>query len=240
VALLSHDNSRFIFVVAIPFVALVLTGCASLQPQRWPPPAGTPVYPVYVSLDSWHGMIGFPGNTGIEPAMTISEERSRQDITHAEYEEWGYAERQWYVEGQQGSTGKLRALFWPTPGVVEVARYDRLWSERTPQPPADVFLFHVSAEGFARLRRYLLSTLASDEHIARIERSVFFPARRDYHLFHHCHHYVANALKAAGLPVSPFWATSRTLLSQQLVRAKRLAQELMPETAQDAQWPLSD
>lgn len=77
-----------------------------------------------------------------------------------------------------------------------------------------------------RLRRHLLSTLAAAEPIATVDRSEFYRSLRDYHVFHHCHHYVARALQEAGLPVSPFWAMNRTLLALQLGRAKRLAESI--------------
>jgi hypothetical protein len=168
-------------------------------------------------------MIGFPSSLALKPAVDASADPERPDSGRGGYEEWGYAEREWYVEGRQGSGGTVRALLWPTTGVVEVARYDRRWAARTPQPPADLFLFHVTEAGLLRLRRHLLSTLASDEPTATADRSAFYPSRRRYHFLHHCHHYIARALREAGLPVSPVWAMSRGLLSMQLDRAERLA-----------------
>jgi len=224
---------RAFFTVLNPLLALLLNGCASVQPDLWPPAAGEHSYPIYVSLDTWHGMIGLPLTIDIERGAGGSERQRLGSTFEASqsavrYEEWGYAERKWYVEGHQGIIGTLRALFWPTSGTVEIARYERLWASRTPQPPADLFLFHLSHDGWMRLRRHLLSTLAATEPIATVDRSEFYPSLRSYHIFHHCHHYVARALQEAGLPVSPFWAMNRTLLALQLGRAKRLAEEFMP------------
>lgn len=175
-------------------------------------------------------MIGFPRDISPELNILTSKENaapagdSPKQVERF-YEEWGYAERAWYVEGQQGISGMVRALFWPTPGTVEVAGYDRLWASRTPQPPADLFVFTLSGEGLVALRRHLLSTLEHTNPIASIGRSDFYPSRRAYHLFHHCHHYVARALREAGLPVSPFWAITRSTLAMQLRRAQRVAEE---------------
>ena len=136
------------------------------------------------------------------------------------FEEWGYAERAWYIEGQHGITGVLRALFWPSEGVVEVAEHDQLWADRTPQPPSDLFKFELSEEGYKRLRTHLQSTRESLNSVKAFTRSNFYQATDSYHVFHHCHHYVASALQEAGLPVSTFWALTRTSLAIQLRRAQ--------------------
>jgi len=187
-------------VADIVVACTLLWGCASPIPDLWPPTPDEPARTIYVSLDTWHAMITFP-----------------VDTPHT-YEEWGYAERAWYLEDRRGLTGILRALFWPTEGVVEVGQYDRVWADRTPQPPSDLFLFRVSEEGYRRLRRHLRSTVSSDTPIASLNQSTFYPAGRSYHLFHTCHQYAAAALHEAGLPISAFWAFNRTSLAWQLRR----------------------
>jgi hypothetical protein len=210
-------------------IALVLNGCAASQPGLWPPAAGERSYPIYVSLDTWHGMIGF--DHGVSPGSVLKlgpKEIESSGDNRLQYEEWGYAERKWYVEGQQGLIGALRALLWPTEGTVEIGRHDQLWAYRTPQPPADMFVFNLTEEGLLRLRRHLMSTLAATKPIARIGSSFFYSSRRAYHLFYNCHHYVAHALREAGVPVSPLWAVTRTTLAMQLRRAQRTAEQTAP------------
>ena len=166
-------------------------------------PSGT----VIVSLDTWHAMLAFP-----------TSENGEQ-----EYEEWGYAERAWYVEGEQGISGMIRALLWPTEGVVEVGRHSSIWAERTPQPPAEVFVFHLETEQYRQLRLFLESTRLSRTALAGFGGSDFYPSVRSYHLFHTCHQYAAHALQAAGLPLTPALAFNRTILGWQL---RRLPQKL--------------
>jgi hypothetical protein len=194
--------------------AILLSACASPVESLWPPPQGSTTRSIFVSLDTWHAMIAFPTDTPDVSPLT----------PHA-YEEWGYAERAWYLEGQTGLAGILRALFWPTEGIVEVGRYDRVWAERTPQPPAELFVFRVSDEGYQRLRQHLHGTMSVNTPIASIGHSRFYPAIRSYHLFHTCHQYAAQALREAGLPISTFWAFNRTSLAWQLQRAARLIEE---------------
>lgn len=183
---------------------MLAAGCAAARPELWPAGPGQPTRTILVSLDTWHAMIGFPREDG-------------------RIEEWGYAERGWYLEGRRGLSGALRAMLVPSAGVVEVTVAERVWAERTPQPPAELFRFELSEAGYDRLRRHLEATLGAREPVAVLDGSRFYPAREDYHVFHHCHHYAAAALREAGLPVSPGWALSRAALAMQLRRAARMA-----------------
>lgn len=205
---------------ALLALILAASGCTFAAPHLWPPAPTEQVYPIYVSLDTWHGMIAYSLEvlSETQPAPAAGQRL-------AAFEEWGYAELAWYVEERRGVAGVLRALFWPTAGTVEIGRYDRVWAFRTPQPPADLFVFHLGRESFLRLHRHLRSTIAEQEALARRNGSSFYLSSQSYHLFHHCHHYVARALQEAGLPVSPFWAVTRATLAWQLKRATRLARQ---------------
>jgi hypothetical protein len=191
---------------------LFSAGCTTANHDLSSLPKSFPSGTVIVSLDTWHAMLAFPVHS--LNALENSEQ---------EYEEWGYAERAWYVEGEQGISGMIRALFWPTDGVVEVGRHPTIWAERTPQPPAEVFVFHLEKEQYRQLRLFLESTLLSRTALAGFGGSDFYPSVRSYHLFHTCHQYAARALQAAGLPLTPAFAFNRTSLGWQL---RRLPQKL--------------
>ncbi|OQW32759.1 MAG: hypothetical protein A4E19_05215 [Nitrospira sp. SG-bin1] len=219
--------ARPVIVVALSAI-LALSGCALPVEGLWPPAQNSPAQTVIVSLDTWHAMIAFPTYQADSDQPSdfslergISPQHSSLSIQHL-FEEWGYAERAWYVEGKTGLVGILRALFWPTEGVVEMGYHDRVWADRTPQPPAERFVFRLSEEGHQRLRQHLRSTLLNEVPLASFGRSAFYPARSSYHLFHTCHQYAAHALRKAGLPISPFWAFNRTSLAWQLRRATKI------------------
>ena len=213
-------------------ICLWLGACASPLPDLWPPGPDDKVRTIFVSLDSWHAVIAFPGRSkvgddqpaGVDGQKADASRYPLREVGHA-FEEWGYAERGWYLDGRTGVTGVLRALLWPTEAVVEVGRYDRLWADRTPQPPADLFRFRVTEEGNRRLRRYLRATVADGESVVMLASSTFYPAVRRYHLFHTCHQYAAAALREAGLPVWAFWSVTRTSFAWQLRRAARMDSE---------------
>jgi len=180
---------------------------------------------IVVSLDAAHSMIALPveapvfhvgGNHGV----TEPDSAPRDRPVH---EEWGFAERAWYLEKRQGFTGVLRALLWPTEGVVEVGIHESIWAERTQKPPVEAFRFQISEVGYLSLRSYLRATIASEEPVGVVGNSRFCIARSPYHLFHHCHHYTAKGLREAGLPISTRVALTRNGFARQLRRIMSLS-----------------
>ena len=110
-------------------LATFVNGCAQPIERLWPPPPGMATHQIVVSVDSWHSVIGVwprsgPGSQ--EPGAI---------------QEWSYAERGYYLEGDMGSSSTIRAIFWPSAGVVAVRDGGPPWSERTPQPPARQWRF---------------------------------------------------------------------------------------------------
>ena len=214
------------FSAGLLSLAFLLGGCTIHDVELWPPTPGTPTEEIYVSLDTWHAMIAFR-----QPKVQDQQHFSYMPFLNTPaaeqpaFEEWGYAERAWYLEGRQGWRGVLRALFWPTDGVVEIAEYNQVWAERSPQPPSDLFTFRISHEGYQRLRNHLRSTIMSSVSLETVRNSRFFKSVHSYHLFYQCHHYAALALQEAGLPISTFWAFSRSSLAMQLHRALSLENE---------------
>ncbi len=160
----------------------------------------------------------------VGPTRRAADAVARPD-SDTTFEEWGYAEQAWYLEGRQGITGAMRALLWPSPGVVEVGLHRSVWAARTPQPPSEIFVFRLSEAGHRRLRAHLRGTIGAHDPLLIAGSTKFYPSKRPYHAFHQCHQYVALALREAGLPVSAFWSVNRTGLAIQLRRAARLAEE---------------
>lgn len=173
---------------------------------------------IVVSLDAAHSMIALPVEASV---LYVSGDRGvvgTDDVPGEPrvYEEWGYAERAWFLEKRQGFTGVLRALLWPTEGVVEVGIHQSIWAERTQKPPVEAFRFHISKDGHLNLRSYLRATIASEEPVGVVGNSRFCIARSPYHVFHHCHHYTAKGLREAGLPISMSRALTRDGFARQL------------------------
>ena len=176
--------------------------------ELWPPPAGAKTHTIRVSVDRWHSMIAVAHND-------TSSARGDAQL----WEEWGYAEKGYYLEGDTGCSGTLWALFVPSAGVVQVTHTRTAWSERTPQPPARSWTFRLSETGYERLCDFLEREKKSAEVISTAGGYSWYRADESYHVFHHCYHWTARALRAAGLPVWSFYAPLKSCLEAQLNRA---------------------
>lgn len=194
-------------VTALLVVALLPGGCAQPIRQLWPPPPGARSHVIQVSVDRWHSMIA------LHHEQTSPADESRQ------WEEWGYAEESYYLEGDSGSSGTMRALFVPSAAVVQVASTAVPWSERTPQPPARSWAFRLSENGYQRLLEFLAGSRASPVVISDALGYSWYRASDSYHAFHHCYHWTARALRSAGLPVWSCYALFKGCLEAQLDRA---------------------
>jgi hypothetical protein len=194
--------------LAVYLLIAWMGGCAQPVKGLWPPAAGEPSYHIVVSTDQWHSVIGL---------WPLDDPEGR---SAAGLEEWSYAEKGYYLEGDSGCSGTLRALFVPSAGVLQESRLGRPWSERTPQPPARQWSFRLSERGYRALRSFLESEGASGSPIVEGESS-WYAAAASYHLFHQCHHWTARALREAGLPFWSFYAFFKWSLEAQLDRALR-------------------
>jgi hypothetical protein len=193
---------RAAFLLLLLFVA----GCASPVDGLWPPRPDEPAHRIVVSMDSWHSVIGLV----------------RADGT---LEERGYADKAYYLEGDDGVCGTLGALFVPGTGVIQTTRGARSWAERTPQPPARSWTFDLSEEGRARLVAHMDADVAGATPCSLRGGAVWHDAKSSYWMFHHCHHWTASALREAGLPVFASYAMFKWSLEAQLDRAAGIAAE---------------
>jgi hypothetical protein len=143
----------------------------------------------------------------------------------AGFREYGFAEKAWYLEGRQGIQGAIRALFWPTDSVVEVKKLAEADFKPDPEREMRIWRFVITEEGRDAMMRFLQSWYDPAKVIEVTDDAEYYSGRYAYHLFRGCHHYTARALRAAGLPIRPWWAFSRSLIAVQLDWAQRLQTE---------------
>jgi uncharacterized protein (TIGR02117 family) len=144
----------------------------------------------------------------------------RADFPGARFLEVAWGDREFYVAPRGTLALALKAAFRSRGSVLHVAGFDA--------PPArsfegsEVVELVLSREGFDRLARFI-----DDGHARGGARraprlapglygaSAFYPATGRYSLLNTCNTWIAAALRAAGCPVTPFWAaTASGLLAQ--------------------------
>lgn len=129
-------------------------------------------------------------------------------------EEWAFGERVWFYDEKETDALKqkeymafaadaLRALFWPNPGVIEVSKADKPYNLRNPEGKVTVWQLEVSEEGARRMRAYLEASIGTKQALYQDDWQTYYTAARRYDVLYTCHHYVAGALREAGVPVHP-------------------------------------
>lgn len=184
---------------------LAAAGCAGPAPREaasHPPAAAHRIYVVRaadVPQDAW-------------PA--------RRDFPDAGFLEVGWGDRAYYQAPDPGLWLGLRALLWPTPGVLHFAAFDEAPEHYF--ATARIVELGLAAPGFAAL---LAAVRDSHEFDAAgrplplgpglYGASRFYASRERFHLGRTCNVWTATVLAAAGVPIEPARAvTAGALLAQ--------------------------
>ncbi len=205
----------FIFLLAgTPLVSS--TGCVGPAHQIDPLPPEQVADTIYVVSHGWHAGIVFA------PADTLRHLRLRDRLPiSTRYLEIGWGDAGYYPNPDPGLWALLRGGLWPTNSVVHLIALDlpvteyfrnreivRLQLTRTQQRNFNQFIYDAFKLDGNRSPIYITDGLYPD--------SGFFKGRANYHVFHNCNHWVAEALQAAGFPMRPFFTLTRRQLMHQV------------------------
>lgn len=181
-------------IVPLVLAACLLVACASSSPRLWPARPGEKTVRVTVYATGFHSMLALPAAKG--------------------WEEWAYGEKIWFYDDKKAAGpaekepdlgfrlgGAMRALFHPGPGVIEVCRAVKPYPEREPQEHLRTWQIELGESGYRRMQAFLAQSRASEKPIDQGEGQIFYLAAQRYCLFNTCHHYVAQALRAGGVPI---------------------------------------
>lgn len=189
------------------FIALSW-GCAGPVKGLYPPVEGEPVKSVYVVSHGWH--TGIVVNRRDIPEGVWPEHHDFPDSEHLEV---GWGDRDFYQAAEPTSGLALKAAFWPTSSVLHIMAF---------RGPVEGFLrgsesikIRLSAQGFQELGAFIQGAYARDEAGRTIPlgpgqygTSRFYLAGGKYFLLRTCNNWIARALRAAGCPVTPFYAVT--------------------------------
>lgn len=142
------------------------------------------------------------GHTGLAvraadiPASLLPEKR---DFARAEFLEFGWGDRDFYMASSPGPWLSFKAAFLPTRSVVHVASLqDEL---RVFFPGAEIIEIPLSRAALEGLLRYIHDAFERNGGAAAPLGRGFYPGRETFHLLRTCNVWTAGALRAAGLPV---------------------------------------
>lgn len=200
-------------LVLLAFMLLAM-GCAA---QSIPGPASALDRPhrIHFVRHGWHAGI-------VVRAADVPQHAwpARREFADAQYLEVGWGDRAYYQAQDPSLWLGLRALLWPSPGVLHMVAFSG--PPEREFPAAEIVTLQLTPQGLARL---VGAVAASHEPDAAGEpvafgpglygRSRFYASRDRFHLFATCNVWTAALLRDAGVPLGPLlWPTAQALSAQ--------------------------
>jgi len=197
---------------------LFVAGCHGPVAALYPPRPDEPSLPVWVVEHGWHA-----GLVVDRRALPQGLWPEQDDFPDASYLEVGWGDAKFYQARDPGVGLALEAAL--------VSSGSALHLVGLPALPSQVFAgrevveVRLSRPGLDALARFVDDTFAR-EGLARAPRlgpglygpsvSAFYPARGRYHLLNTCNTWIADALRAAGAPITPVYAATAGILMWQV------------------------
>ena len=157
---------------------------------------------IYVISGGWHTELGVPPEALSGPLAAL-----KPNFPGARYLVFGWGAHDYYMAKNPGIGDLLRAAT-PGPAVMLVIPL-----EISPEMffgASNVFVLPAAPEGIRRLSQFLWDYLDKDEKgapnrigVGPYPQSVFYASTGTYNLGHTCNTWTAEALRVAGLPMSP-------------------------------------
>jgi uncharacterized protein (TIGR02117 family) len=146
-----------------------------------------------------------------------------REFPDAEYVDIGWGDWDYYQASDPGLRLALKAAFWSSRSVLHLIGFkgpvENYFSG------SEVVQVTLSDEGFGRLIDFVSATFSRPDEAALAAgvpglapNSRFYPATGRFHLFRTCNTWVAEALRAAALPIAPAYAFTAGNLSYQVKR----------------------
>jgi uncharacterized protein (TIGR02117 family) len=190
---MEHRRKLKRLALRIVLLALLLAPTAAAS-------ATTADIAIYVVRHGWHTGVAIP-RAEIPPGAWPEAAQFAQ----AAYVEVGWGDRDFYMSPGFNAWYAVKALLWPTPGVLHVVGL-----ARSPEYDfRDVVQLNVTPEGLQDLLLYISASFERPSHEPAAPlgpglygMSAFYPSRERFHLFKTCNVWIARALRSAGLPVA--------------------------------------
>jgi uncharacterized protein (TIGR02117 family) len=197
-------------------VGLLACGCARPIAGLHRDAEGEKLRSVLIVNHGWHSAI-VTKKADTSPKV-LPEVR---DFPEAEFLAIGWGDRDYYQAPDPGLGLALKAAFWSSGSVLHVAGFKGAAENYFPR--AEIFEIFISDKAFQRLIQFIADTFSRPDIAPPVEirpglypDSRFYPATGRFHLLRTCNTWVAEALRAAGLPITPAYAFTAGNLSYQV------------------------
>ncbi len=169
---------------------------------------------IFVVHDGWHSAVVLK-TTDLSPEM-LPELR---DFPGAEYLEFSWGDREYFPHPDPGVGLALKAAFWSSGSILHVVGVSD--SPAISYPSAEIITIGLPAPRFQRLVKFVSETFsrshpetASEAQPGLSQNARFYLARGRFSILRTCNTWVAEALQAAQLPISPGWVITAASLGR--------------------------
>ena len=180
--------------------------------------AGANSRTAYLVHNDWHAAI-------VVRAADVSIGRLPElgDFAQAEYLEISWGDAEYFPAPDAGVFAALKAAFWSSGSVIHIVGFSG--SIEKAYPGAEIIDLALADDDFQKLIRFVSDDFfrpapATSAKAAPglFSNSRFYPAKSKFSALRTCNTWIAEALRAAGLPLNP-WT---------IITAGRLAQQVRP------------
>jgi uncharacterized protein (TIGR02117 family) len=208
--------SRRDLACRILLIVCFTSACSNLVAETGFQEKGTIARNAFVVHDAWHAAIVIRKSD--VPAHALPE---LGDFPSSEYLEFSWGDRDYFPDPDPGLGLALKAAFWSSGSVLHVVGFKE--SVKKAYPAAEIIEIPLSEEGFQRLIEFISATFSRPHPPAPAEaqpglfaNARFYAAEGRFSILRTCNTWVAEALKAAGLPISPDYVITAGNLGSQL------------------------
>ena len=195
-------------LAVVVLLALATAACGAATSSVWPPSGQDRLKEVWLVRHGWHTRVAV-ARADVDPSIWPES----GELGDVRYLEVGWGDRDFYPNRSPSLWDAIDPIIRCTPAALHVGGFDRPPAESLPDTP--IVRIRVSAEGFARLTRFIHEHYVhlGDGAPVRIRpgfypRSWFYLARGRYHVLANSNSWTLRALRAAGAPVTPWWAVT--------------------------------
>jgi uncharacterized protein (TIGR02117 family) len=215
--MLFSPGSRLPFII---FAALVVFGLAPAHSANgWAcKPEEKICRTVFIVHDSWHAAVVLRKD---DFAAALLPELA--DFPNARFVEFSWGDKDYFPDPDSGFSMALKAAFWSGGSVLHLVGSSD--EPKTFYPKAEIVELRMSAVAFDRLLRFLSGSFLRPDSQSRAPAraglysySRFYPSSGKFSLLNTCNTWVARALEAAGVPVSPSRVITAGQLAEQIER----------------------
>jgi len=206
------------FVRLIFLFVFLIHACSNPPAEILYPRDGKNVRTVFVVHDAWHSAIVV--KKADIPAGVLPEIK---DFPSAEYLEFSWGDRDYFPAPDGGLGLALKAAFWSSGSVLHVVGFRDTMKDTFPS--AEIIELVLSDDGFRRLIKFISDTFSrphpptpAEPRPGLFPNGRFYSAEGKFSISRTCNTWVAEALRAAGLPISPTYVITAGNLDNQVQR----------------------